>query len=264
MYFDSHCHLDFPAFDADRQRLVLDAQRAGVDGWFIPGVSPAQWLKLPGLCRQFSGSCFGVGLHPYWVDELSDSELDAALAEMTVAVDSGAVAIGECGLDRPSAKRHGTDLGRQCRVLERQLKLAVDLRLPVVLHIVAAHGKALELLARFGRLAAGGVIHSYSGSAELVSSYLAHGLCFGIGGAITHPERRRLREAAVLVPEERLLLETDAPDQPPRGVEGRNEPKYLLNVAEELSRLLHTPLTTLAERSRENARRLYRLDSETA
>ncbi|HEX2732594.1 MAG TPA: TatD family hydrolase [Polyangiaceae bacterium] len=264
-YFDTHCHLDFAQFDADRAALWADARSLGLRSVFIPGVSPAQWQRLASIQSDIEGACVGVGLHPHFLSELDASERASSIRQMSGLVTTlGAVAVGECGLDGRLPKRGGPSVDEQERALLPQLELAVHLKLPVVLHVVDAHGRVLELLERLGPLPAGGVLHAYSGSAELVPRYCALGLYFGFGGAVTHERAAKARRALACVPKERLLLETDAPDQAPAGWTSqsgvrRNEPAALLAIAAVIAQILGISEDELAQRTTANAERLFRL-----
>lgn len=256
MWFDSHCHLDFEAFDADREAVVGRARAVGIAHVLVPGVSPDQWRRLRELRQRCPEVCVAVGLHPWFIHEVE--ALDDALASLDAACEAAeAVAIGETGLDSLVAKRGGASLELQRRAFERHVLVAKEKQLPLILHIVRAHGAALTLLERMGPLP-GGVLHSYSGSAELVPRYARLGLSFGLSGAVTRPGVRRLREAAAVIPDEHLLLETDAPDQAPEGwTRSRNEPSALVDVAREVARLRNTEEKTLLDRASANARRLF-------
>lgn len=262
MWFDSHCHLDFPAFDPDRAEVMARARAAQVEAVFVPGVRRTQWPRLLSLREQHPGVCVGVGLHPSFVHELSEQQTQDALDELPQWHRRvGAVAIGECGLDARSAKSGGADLDRQQRVFEAHIEIARRLEVPLVLHVVHAHGRALDVLERCKP--PGGVLHSYSGPAELVPRYAALGLHFGFCGMVTRPRAKKVRAALCVVPAERLLIETDAPDQSPHDFSGsgpdprRNEPAAVLRVAATMAQLRGVPQEELAELTTRNARALY-------
>lgn len=250
--FDAHCHLDFDAFE-DRQAVIARARAVGVEGIHVPGVCPEQWPRAAALCTEEIRH--GVGIHPWWVNQIDD--LDAALDQLkSVAERTGAEAIGECGLDAPRAKRGGASLDLQQRVFEAHLDVAAALSLPVVLHVVGAHGRALALLQERGPLPAGGMVHSYSGSAEMVDGYAALGLFFSFGAAVTREHAKRARSAVCAAPADRLLLESDGPDQP---LEGRElgEPEDVAVTCGVVAELRGEPVATVAARTAENARRLF-------
>jgi TatD DNase family protein len=252
--YDSHCHLDFEAFDADRDEVVARARGAGVRAILVPGYDVAQWERLPGLRERFPEVRVAVGLHPFAVArDASPRGLADALAERAVA--TRAVAIGECGVDARIARRGGPNIATQRAILDVHLEVARALGLPVVLHAVHAHGAMLDALSVGGPLRAGGVLHGFTGPAELVPRYLSLGLSFGFGAAVGRPRAKRPKEAARVVPIERLLVETDSPDM---GVQGRNEPAFVAHVVSALAEVRREPETWLAERSYENAVALFR------
>lgn len=263
--YDSHCHLDFDHFDEDRDAVVERARAVGIERIVVPGVAPSQWARASVLLERYPEVRPAIGLHPEWLGRLPEQEVSEGLRDLEARAGScGAVAIGECGLDGRYDDAPGAGRERQERVFLHHLEVAEALGLPMILHIVRAHGRAIELLEARGSLAAGGVIHAYSGSAELVPRYAALGFSFGLGGAITHLGAKNARRSAAAIPASRLLVETDAPDQSPRGYLARNEPASLHLVLEELGRLRQVSPEELAERTHENARRLFEPEERRA
>ncbi|MBI3181565.1 MAG: TatD family hydrolase [Myxococcales bacterium] len=257
---DTHCHLDSSRFDGDRP-LVLDrAWAAGVAGMLVPAVSPEGWEALLQLPARDPRVQVALGIHPQLLPGVPDSEdgpgldrLDALLSRRL------AVAVGECGLDGPSVAR-GASLDRQLRVLERQLELAEKHGLPLVLHCLKAHPALMELLGRLRLPPRGVLLHSYSGSAQQARLYAERGCHFSFAGPITYPGARRPAEAARAVPLERLMAETDAPDQAPhphRG--GRSEPAFLPLVVSALASARGLPSEEMAARTADNARAFFRV-----
>ncbi|WP_242393905.1 TatD family hydrolase [Anaeromyxobacter oryzisoli] len=256
---DSHCHLDARAFDGDRDAVLARARAAGVTELVVPAVGPDGWAALRDLCRATPGLHFGLGIHPQLLPEVPARDDDRHLADLDAALArGGAVAVGECGLDGASAAA-GAPLDRQVAVLRGHLAVARRHRLPVILHCLRAHDALLALLEEEA-LPAGGVLHSWSGSAEQVRAFLPAGLHFAFAGPVTFERARRPLAAARAVPRERLLLETDAPDQTPaphRG--GRNEPAYLPLVAAGVAAALGIPAEEVGAITARNARALFRL-----
>ena len=255
--FDSHCHLDAEEYDADRSQVLARARASGVTGIMVPGYLPDEWPGLKALCALDPMLCCGVGLHPWYVHELAEPERAlAALPEVVCEV--GALAIGECGLDVPMAKRGGAPVEQQERVLAQQLVVARELGLPPILHCLGAHERLLGLLKKLGPLPAGGVMHSYSGSRELVPQYLALGLSFSFAGILTRDNARRPREAMQAVPLERLLVESDGPDQAAEDVApGRSEPAHVALVVAAMARHRQESVELLARVTGDNARQLF-------
>jgi TatD DNase family protein len=260
--FDTHCHLDLPAFDADRAAVLARAWAAGVTDVLVPAIGPSGWerlLALPGATpgpRAWPRLHLALGIHPQLLPDLDRRDDDRHLADLDAAISrGGAVAVGECGLDGRSVLA-GASLQRQAAVLEGQLALARKHRLPVSLHALRALPALLPVLERDG-LPFGGVLHSYSGSAEQVPAFEALGLHVSFAGSITWPGARKPVLAARVVAPERLLIETDAPDQTPRPHRGRCEPSQLTEVAAALARAIGLGLAEVDALTSANARRLF-------
>lgn len=254
---DTHCHLDGPAFAADRDAVLARARAAGITDVVVPAIGPAGWGALARLSRETPGVHHGLGIHPQLLPEVDPRDDDRHLADLEAALSrGGAVAVGECGLDAPSAG--GAPMDRQVAVLRGHLRLARRFSLPVMLHCLKAHGELLALL-EAEPPAAGGVLHSFSGSADQVRPLARLGLHFSFAGPITHERARKPVAAARAVPRDRILLETDAPDQTPRPRRGRNEPAYLPIVAAAVARALDATLAEVDALTSANARSLFRL-----
>jgi TatD DNase family protein len=201
---------------------------------------------------------FGLGIHPQLLPALDERHDDRHLAELDAALAAGgAVGVGECGLDGPSVAA-GASLKRQVRILRAQLELARKHGLPVMLHCLKLHDPLLALLAE-EPLPAGGVVHSFSGSADHVRSYVRAGLYLSFAGPVTYEGARRPIAALNAVPPERLLLETDAPDQTPRPHRGRNEPAFLPEIAAAIARATGRTVAEVDALTSANARALFQL-----
>lgn len=259
MFFDTHCHFDFDEFAPRRDELMQVARARGVTQLLVPGVAPEHWSRQIEVVKA-CGLLGAFGVHPFWVESVEPESLKAVMRDLeSCLLEHGAVAVGECGLDASHAKRRGESLAWQIAVLEQQLQLAKKLRLPVVVHCVRAHGQLLDVLRRVGPLPLGGVLHAYSGSAELVRQYVDQGFYFGFGGAVTLPRAKRVRRALLAVPQDRLLLETDAPDQAPAWCDGMNQPAELPRIAGVVAELLSASLDALAAQTRQNGHQLFRV-----
>ena len=244
--FDTHCHLDIAAFDADRAEVLAAARRAGVARLLIPGIRRRDWDTLWALCRPDPGLYPASGLHPVMLDEHHEHDL-AALEEFVQS--QRPVAIGEIGLDFALPE---LDRARQQALLEAQLAIAERQRLPVVLHVRKAHDAMLATLRRYDL--PGGFCHAFNGSLQQAARYLDRGFRLGFGGMLTHPRSNHLHALAGALPLEALVLETDAPDM--SGFchsHQRNSPAYLPEV-----------LATLAELRPESAERIARQTTQNA
>src|SRR5512137_826991 len=224
---DTHCHLDAPAFEADREAVLARARAAGVTDVVVPAVDPGGWARLVTLGASHPGVHVALGIHPQALPGMAPADDDRHLADLeSLLARGGAVAVGECGLDGPSVGE-GAPLDRQRAVLRGHLAIARKLGLPVLLHSLRVHDAMREELERDG-VPSGGVLHSFSGSAEQVPPFAALGLHFSFAGPVTYEAARKPVLAARAVAPERLLVETDAPDQTPRPHRGeRNEPSLL-------------------------------------
>lgn len=255
---DTHCHLDAERFDADRAEVLARAFAAGVTGLVIPGVSPDGWEPLLHWPAREGRVQVALGIHPQALPELPPGQDEAHLLQLAGLLSRGtACAVGECGLDGPSVER-GASLERQVAVLERHLALAVRQDLPVLLHCYKAHDVMLPLLQRVQLPRRGVVLHSYSGGAGLVSAYAKLGCWFSFAGPLTWEKARKPVEALRQVPRERLLVETDAPDQAPvphRG--GRCEPMHLQAVVEGMARGLGLTAREVDALTSDNARAVF-------
>lgn len=260
--FDSHCHLHDARMAAGRDGYLARARAAGVSGCVLAGVDSAGWEVEAALCREHADLHASYGLHPQRAAELSDAEIDEELARLTSALDGrlpAPCALGELGLDAlTDATRQA--LPRQERAFRAQLATARERDLPLVLHILRTHGEALRILKSDGLPKAGGVVHSYSGSQDLVAEYVRLGLHLSFAGPVSFPQSRRQQEAARLVPLERLLVETDAPDQAPWSRRpGPSEPAFLAEILEALAIIRGQPRAVLEAATTANAHRLFRL-----
>jgi TatD DNase family protein len=260
--FDSHCHLhDRRIRDAEAQ--IARARAAGVTGFLLAGVGPDGWPDEDALARAHPDLHVAYGVHPQLVAELDDAASDAAVQALTGALDGTdasvrAVAVGEIGLDGLGDRKPSLD--RQERAFRRQLAEARARDLPVSLHILQAHGRALALLKADGLPRAGGVMHSYSGSADLVREYLGLGLHLSFAGPVTYENAPKIEAAARAVPGERLLVETDAPFQTPAARRPATcEPAFLIEIVSALGRIRGEDPAALGAYTAENARRLFRI-----
>lgn len=256
---DSHCHLDCDAFDLDRAAVLTRARSAEVRGFVLAGVDPSSWTRQRALAATEKGMRWSAGLHPTEVARLGAGYVARALAALGECFvgPTPASALGETGLDARFAPRE--TLPAQAAAFREQLALARSLDVPVVLHIVGdgAHGRALECLRADGLPRRGGVVHAYSGSAELVQAYVALGLHLSFAGSAARPGNLKSPAAARCVPAERLLVETDAPDLSPPGLPARNEPSALPTVLAFLAAARGETVEELGSATSRNAAHLF-------
>lgn len=251
MLVDAHCHLDYPAFDDDRARLVNACREQGVDRIVIPGVRAATWSRVAQTASGDPALYYCLGIHPWYADEHNDEDLDQ-LRQLLVDRSGKCVALGECGLDR----LHG-EIERQMPWFKAQVDLAKSLEIPLVVHSVRTNDEVGAVLRQKhfdGRV----LIHGFSGSPEQARGLVDTGCFLGIGGVITYARARKTRRAIAEVPLESLVLETDAPDMPPEGVaKGDNSPLNIPAVFRALCEIRPEPEARIAEQLRANVNRLY-------
>ncbi|MCG3190750.1 MAG: Tat-linked quality control protein TatD [Burkholderiaceae bacterium] len=259
-WIDTHCHLDAPEFDADRDAAWQRAREAGVTLGVLPAVTAAHFDALRALAHAL-GWAYALGVHPLYVDRAADDDLERLRDALhRHRDDPRLVAVGEIGLDWFV---RGHDRARQERFYLAQLKLARDAGLPVIVHV---RRSADGLLAGLRRIeVAGGIAHAFNGSAQQAASFVARGFRLGFGGAMTFERARRIRELAATLPEHAPVLETDAPDIPPhwlyrsaeqraRGDVARNEPSELPRIARTLAGLRGWSIEQTATITSANAR----------
>jgi TatD DNase family protein len=242
---DTHCHIDFDEFAADRDAVLRRALAAGVTRLIIPSIHPDHWTRAQQhieVCAAGGITAYcAIGLHPWWADSYPLADLPSALQSAL----PGAVAVGECGLD---ALRN-IDMALQVAVLRCHIDAAKQHRLPLILHCVKAHEEMLSLLKEMGP-EAGGVVHGFGGSLEIAREYLRLGFKIGVGGMVTRPHATRAQRAFKALPLHGLVLETDAPAMPiwdhvNEQLEGRNEPANVARIARALAELRGCPLKSM-------------------
>lgn len=249
---DSHSHFDVHDFDADREAALARARDAGVDTQVLPAYVASGWERLRDVCAKHDGLHAAYGLHPVYLDEHHAEDLDALPGWIER---EKPCAVGECGLDWFI---EDPDRERQLAFLSRQLELAKDFDLPVILHARRAVDDVTAALRRVGGLR--GVVHSFAGSEQQAEALVALGFCLGIGGPVTYERASRLRGVVATLPPDFLLLETDSPDQPMHGRRGgRNEPAFLVEVLRTVAALRGESEERVAEFTTANAERLFRI-----
>lgn len=260
MWLDTHCHLDAPEFDADRDAVVARAKAAGVGGLVIPAVAAEHFDTVRALAHQH-GLAYALGLHPLYVHRASEDDL-ARLREALQRWrdDPRLVAVGEIGLDHFVP---GLDRSLQQHFYVEQLKAARDADLPVILHVRRSADALLHGLRRIE--VPGGIAHAFNGSAQQAAAFIERGFRLGFGGTLTFDRSLNIRSLAQTLPESALVLETDAPDIPPLWLYrtagqraagqamGRNEPAELPRIAETLAALRGWGLEETAARTSANA-----------
>ena len=252
---DSHCHIDMPQFDADRAEVVARARDAGVVNMLIVGGVDEEGGHQRALrVAQELGFPCSAGVHPHEA-RLYNDDIDGELRGL--ARDKLIVAIGEIGLDF-HYDHSPRDVQREA--FRRQLQLARDVKLPVIIHTREADQETAAILEQEEAEEIGGVIHCFTGTRELAERALVLGFCISFSGIVAFPRSEVIQEVARTVPRERLLVETDAPFLAPPPHRGkRNEPAFVVEVARKVAELRGEPVEDVARAALENFGRAFRL-----
>ena len=259
---DSHCHLDSDELGGDPVVVAAEARAVGVSDIVMAGVDPSGWVAQRALAARIPCLHTVFGIHPQMIPSLDCDALEAAYVALEEAITTARpVALGELGLDRLSDAAKAS-IDTQANAFREQLRMAKRFDLPIVLHLLRADELALKILREEGVPPAGGVVHSFSGSAEYAQQLLKLGLHLSFAGTLTFEQSRRLREAARITPTDRILVETDAPFQPPTPHRGEaNRPALLPLVVQALAVVRGWSFDEAANITAANARRLFGLDA---
>lgn len=252
MLIDTHCHLDAPEFDQDRDQAALSALNNGVQVIVVPGVERSNFDLVCRLAEQYPHCAYGLGIHPLFVGRANPEDLQflEELIRQKLQSQKPPVAVGEIGLDYYF---ENYDKEKQEFFFSEQLKLARKYDLPVILHVRKSVDDVLKHLRRIE--VPGGIAHAFNGSRQQADMFIKMGFKLGFGGAMTYDRALRIRELARTLPLGSIVLETDAPDIPPEwlGHKGRNTPDQLPRIAEVLAELQGIKSTEVAEITTENA-----------
>ncbi|MBV7573336.1 TatD family hydrolase [Pseudomonas sp. PDM32] len=252
---DTHTHLDFPDFDADRQALLAESRALGVRRIVVLGVYQANWQRVWELVQNDPDLHAAFGLHPVYLDDHRPEDLSELGDWLTrLAGHRQLCAVGEIGLDYFI---ESLDRERQQALFEAQLQLAADFNLPVLIHVRRSHAAVIATLKRF-RLKRAGIIHAFAGSKEEAREYIKLGFKLGLGGAPTWPQALRMHRVLAELPLDSVVLETDSPDMAPAMFPGqRNSPAHLPAICAALADIIAISPEQLAAASTANACELF-------
>ncbi|NVN89203.1 MAG: TatD family hydrolase [Desulfuromonadales bacterium] len=246
---DTHCHLDCEPLRSDLPRILASARRAGVIGFVVPGVHPDDWGRITALSREHGGVMTAFGIHPMHADLAEDSAL-AALEKIAAT----GVALGEIGLD----PLYSVPLERQERAFRDQLRLAVALGLPVLVHCRRCFERTLWILREEKAGQVGGIMHAFSGSPEMAREFIRLGFCISLSGTVTWQGALRPVRLAREIPLENLVLETDAPDLTPQAHRGQpNQPAWMWEVLLEVADIRGMLVADVAHAVLNNTQRIF-------
>ena len=252
MLFDTHAHLNDPAFDEDRESLMASLQEAGVSLVMNAGCSLESSKDIIRMAEQYPWLYASVGSHPDSADEVNEEVIETY---RELCAHEKVKAIGEIGLDY-----YYEDIPRdvQKKAFRMQMALAQELDMPVIIHERDAHQDGFDIIREFPKVT--GVFHCFSGSAEMAKQLVKRGWYIGFTGVLTFKNARRAVEAAQAIPLERIVLETDCPFMAPEPFRGkRNHPGYLYRMAERLAEIKGVSVEEVQTATLENGKRLYRI-----
>lgn len=252
MYFDTHAHYDDAAFDADRAELLAALPAAGVDFVIDPGCDVESSRRALELSEAHAHVYAAVGFHPEEIEKFTPAALDVL---RRLAQHQKCVAIGEIGLDYywdDSRKKE------QGELLDAQLRMALELNKPVIIHDREAHADCLAAVSKYPDLR--GVFHCYSGSAEMAKLLLKQGWYLGFDGPVTYKNAKKALEVLEICPMERILVETDSPYLSPVPNRGkRNDSRNLSYIVQKIAEIKGLTAEEVAHCTAQNAKRLFNI-----
>ncbi len=257
MIIDTHVHLDDSRYSEDLSEVLARAKEGGVGRFIIPGADPATLKRAVEICEKNKDVYFAIGVHPYDMNSFSEEIFTDYISHPKC------VAIGECGLDY--FRLEGSDEDKQKEKLKQkevflaQIKLAKMYKKPLIVHIRDASKDSLDILLQSGADEVGGVLHCYNADEQLLV-LAKKGFYFGVGGVLTFSNAKKLVNVLPKIPQDKLLIETDAPYLTPHPHRGkRNEPLYTTFVIEKMSELLGINADSIKELTTQNAHMLFKI-----
>lgn len=271
MLIDSHCHLNFKAFDKDLTDVVKRAKDAGIGKIIIPGAKLSSSEKAVKISRDYHECFAAIGIHPHHVNEYNKFGEKTVREKLNrLAGSTETVAIGEIGMDYfhyrdyPEIPPEDKKLQRELFIL--QLEIAVNSNLPVIIHCRQAQNDLLDILTSFIRntkKSLSGVFHCFEGTNSFLSKVLTMGYFVGFDGNVTYEENIRLRDNIAFTPLDRLLLETDSPFLAPNPYRRtRNEPAHIVHTAKTVAQIKKIDINEVSKITSENAVSLFGLKTE--
>lgn len=256
MLIDSHAHLEMREFDSDRNDVIERSELAGVDCIVTVGTNPGLSRKALSIAHQYENIYATIGIHPHDVAKASDKSFDELKA---LAEDPKVVAYGEIGLDY---FRNISPREKQVEMFAKQLELAQELNLPVIIHDRDAHEETLRMVKDSGvRL---GVFHCFSGDWAMARQCIDLGFYISVPGIVTFDKSKVLQEVVRQAPLDAILLETDCPYLTPTPHRGkRNEPSFIIHTAKKVAEIKELPWEDIAQTAARNTRKLFSIETST-
>jgi TatD DNase family protein len=253
LLFDCHNHIQDERLFPELEKVMERARAAGVERMAVKGCCEADWPRVVEIANRYLDTHSAFGLHPWFIGGCSRHGLQT-LEELLTSYPQASV--GEIGIDHALEERNDAE---QERVFLAQLGIARKFDRPVTIHCRRAWGRLIELLDQFGELPRGMLIHCFGGSAEIAAELVKRGAYISFSGSITRPNAKKAGAAIRAVPDDRILIETDAPDILPHGLTTElNEPANLRFVLAKAAELRGVSEESLAEITFRNAERFFR------
>lgn len=254
MIIDTHCHLDDPRYNDDIEEVLKNAKDKGVEKFIIPGADVKTLQRAVELSEKYDEIYFAVGVHPYDIEGYDRAYLEKFVHHPKC------VAIGECGLDYfrlPEGEEAiAKEKEAQKKVFVDQILWAKEMKMPLIVHVRESSVDCLALLDEYAG-EEGGVLHCYNADESLLK-LAKKNFYYGIGGVLTFKNAKKLINVYEKIPQDKLLIETDAPYLTPHPHRGqRNEPSYCSLVAEKMSELSSLSYDDVSQVSTQNAQRLF-------
>ncbi len=256
MIIDTHTHLDDKSYFEDLDEVVKRANDGGVKGFLIPGADIDDLQRAREIAYKYPNTYFAAGVHPYNIDGYDEKVLKEFLK------DEKCIAVGECGLDYfrlpDNEKEKEENKNRQKEIFAKQIRLAIEVDKPLIIHIRDANEDSKKVLLENSAEKVGGVLHCYNASRHLLD-LSQKGFYFGVGGVLTFKNAKKLVEILPDIPKDRIIIETDSPYLTPHPHRGeRNEPFYTTFVAKKIAEILKMKEEEVEELTTNNAKRIFK------
>lgn len=250
---DTHSHIDMPDFE-DLDSVITKAKEFGIEKIVVPSVDETSFEKVIAIAEKYEDVYCALGIHPTEFDEICDKDFEKIIE---LSSHPKVVGIGECGLDYYWEK-NSEKIARQKEVFLRQIKIANQIKKPLLVHDRDAHKDSFDLLTQNIGKDIPVIMHCFSGSLEFAKECIKKGFYIALGGVVTFKNAKKAHEVAKNIPLENLLLETDAPYLTPEPYRGkRNEPAYVKFVAERIAKIRGISFEEVAEITTQNARKVF-------
>ena len=256
-FIDTHCHLDGEEFAADREQVVQRAREAGCAKIFLPAIDTASCQTVLDVCREYPDICHPMlGLHPEEVRADWRDQLSAVKEHISTSLTSNLLAIGEVGLDYYWSREFEQE---QLLAFEEQVRWAVEMHLPLMIHCRKAQNEMVAILKKYTRELSGGVFHCFTGNEQEARQLLEFpGFVLGIGGVSTFKKSHLPEVLPACVPLSRIVLETDAPYMAPVPQRGqRNEPSFIRHIITRLAEAYAVSEDEICRQTNENVHRVF-------